>query len=76
MPKRKGSKLVYSSQEATQLIFMNSESEGEDIDLGEEIDGASNLDSDWEAEEEDTESSDEEVHLSSKRQKKSKNQNY
>ena len=69
MPKKQGSKTVYSGQEATQLILMNSESEGEHIDLGEEFEQDSDLDSDWEAEDEDLESTDEEVYLSSNRQR-------
>ena len=35
MPKKKGNKTICSSQEATQLIFMDSDSEGDEVDLGE-----------------------------------------
>ena len=53
----------FSSQGAAEIIFMNSESEGEDVDLGEDICGDSDFDtgSEYEAEEEDIESSDGEV---------------
>ena len=53
MPKMKGNKTIYSSQEATQLIFMNSDSEGENVELGEDFGEDSEKDSDWEPEEED-----------------------
>ena len=35
MPKKKGNKTIFSSQEASQLIFMDSDSEGDEVDLGE-----------------------------------------
>ena len=35
MPKKKGNKTIFSSQEATLLIFMDSDSEGDEVDLGE-----------------------------------------
>ena len=53
MPKMKGNKTIYSSQEATQLIFMNSDSEGENVELGEDFGEDSEKDSDWKPEEED-----------------------
>ena len=64
MPRKRGGKTIFSSQEAAEIIFMNSESKGEDVDLGEDICGDSDFDtgSEYEAEEEeDIESSDEEV---------------
>ena len=72
MPRIRGSKTVYSSQEASQLIFMDSESEGDEIDLGEENEGEdSYLDSEFQPEEQDTDSdSDEEIYLSLKKRKK------
>ena len=65
MPRKRGGKTIFSSQEAAEIIFMNYESEGEDVDLGEDICGDSDFDtsSEYEAEEEDIESSDEEVSL-------------
>ena len=62
MLRKRGGKTIFSSQEAAEVIFMNSESEGEDVDL-EDICGDSDFDtgSEYEAEEEDIESSDEEV---------------
>ena len=32
MPKKKGNETIFSSQEATQLIFMDSDSEGDEVD--------------------------------------------
>ena len=63
MPRKRGGKTIFISQEAAEIIFMNSESEGEDVDLGEDICGDSDFDtgSEYEAEEEDIESSIEEV---------------
>ena len=45
MPKRKGTQILYSSQEASQMIFMDTLSEGSDVDLTEDLD---NLDLDFE----------------------------
>ena len=57
MPRIRGSKTIYSSQEASQLIFMDSESEGDEIDLGEENECEdSYLDNEFKAEQ-DTDSS-------------------
>ena len=56
MPKRKGNKIVYSSQEATEMIFMNSDSEGDDVDLGEHICDDIEESSHWEPDQEDTDS--------------------
>ena len=72
MPRIRGSKTVYSSQEASQVIFMDSESEGDEIDLGEENQCEdSYLDTEFEEEEQDTDSSsDEEIYLSPKKRKK------
>ena len=53
MPKIRGGKTFYSGQEASQLIFMNSDSEGEDVYLGEDLVEHSEKGSDWEADEED-----------------------
>ena len=44
MPRKRGGKTIFSSQEAAEIIFMNSESEGEDVDLGEDICGDSDFD--------------------------------
>ena len=38
MPKIRGNKTIYSSLEASQLIFMNSDSEEDDVDLGKNCD--------------------------------------
>ena len=35
MPKKKGNETIFSSQEATQLNFTDSDSEGDEVDLGE-----------------------------------------
>ena len=67
MPKIRGNKTVYSSLEASQLIFMNSDSEEDDVDLGENCDEDSEKGSDWEPTEEDldTQSEEETDNLSS-----------
>ena len=33
MPRKMGNETIFSSQEATQLIFMDSDSEGDEVDL-------------------------------------------
>ena len=53
MPKIRSNKAHYSVQEATQLIMMDSDSDEDDIDLGENLGEDSEKDSDWEADEED-----------------------
>ena len=37
MPKRKGGKVLYNATEAGEMIWMNSDSEGDNIDLGEDL---------------------------------------
>ena len=44
MPRKRGEKTFFSSQKAAEIIFMNSENEGEDVDLGEDICGDSDFD--------------------------------
>ena len=57
MPRKRGDKITYSSLEASQLIFMDSESEGEDIHLAEDLDlEDTDLDSDFEPDEQDADS--------------------
>ena len=46
MPKKKVSKLLYSSTEVGEMICMNSDCEGGDIDLGEDLELGSDLDQD------------------------------
>ena len=53
MPKKKGNETIFSSQEATQLIFMDSDSEGDEVDLGENYCEESDKESDWEPDQED-----------------------
>ena len=59
MSQYKDTKPVYSSQEATQLIFTDSERKGEDIDIAKDFFGPCTIDSksDFEPNEEDIESS-------------------
>ena len=47
MPKRKGGKTVYSATEAGEMVCMNSDSEGDEINLGEDLDKMS-ISSDYE----------------------------
>ena len=53
MPKKKGNETIFSSQEATQLIFMDSDSEGDEVDLDENYCEYSDKESDWEHDQED-----------------------
>ena len=53
MPKKKENETIFSSQEATQLIFMDSDSEGDEVDLGENYCEDSDKESDWEHDQED-----------------------
>ena len=53
IPKKKGNETMFSSQEATQLIFMDSDSEGDEVDLGENYCEDSDKESDWEPDQED-----------------------
>ena len=53
MPMKKGNETMFSSQEATQLIFMDSDSEGDKVDLGENYCEDSDKESDWEPDQED-----------------------
>ena len=46
MPKRKVGKLLYSATEVGEMICMNSDSEGGEIDLGEDLELDSDLDQD------------------------------
>ena len=49
MPRKGGDNIIYSSSEASQLIFMDSESEGDDMDLAEDLDlDDTDIDSDFE----------------------------
>ena len=71
MSRKKGSKNIFSVQEAAQMVFMDTESEGEDVDLGDDdIYANSNLDSDFVPTEQDTESSDEEISFPSNKRKR------
>ena len=60
MPQIRGNKTICSSQEESQLIFMNSDSEGDDVDLAENCEQDSEKDSEWEADEEDVDTQSEE----------------
>ena len=60
MPKRKGGKTVYSATEAVEMVCMNSDSEGDDIDLGEDFESmALSSDNEDDIEFEDNNSDDE-----------------
>ena len=48
IPKKKGNETIFSSQEATQLTFMDSDSEGDEVDIGENYCEDSDKESDWE----------------------------
>ena len=57
MPRTRGDKIIYSTFEASQMIFMDTESEGDDIDLAEDLDlDDTDLDSDFQPDEQDAES--------------------
>ena len=75
MPKKRGNKIIYSSQEATQLIFMDSDSEGDEVDLGENYCEDSDKESDWEPDQEDldTQSEQEDEDVNSPRPSKIEN---
>ena len=61
MPRRMGTQILYSSQEASQMIFMDTLSEGSDVDLAEDLDNSDlDFEPDIEPEEQDTELSSEE----------------
>ena len=47
---------MYSGLEAGEMVCMNSDSGGDDVDLAEEL-VSSDLDSDWQAEDEDVQNS-------------------
>ena len=65
MPRKRGNQTIYSSQEASQMIFMDTLSEGSDVDLAEDLDSVGLAsDSDFEPEEEDTELSSEDENQS------------
>ena len=53
MPKKKGNETICSPQEATQLIFMDSDSEGDEVDLGGNYCEDSDKESGWEPDQED-----------------------
>ena len=67
MPKKKGNKTIFSSQEATKLIFMDSDSKEDEVDLGENYGEDSDKESDWEPDQEylDTQSEQEDEDFSS-----------
>ena len=79
MPMKKGNKAIFSSQEATQLIFLDSDSEGDEVDLGENYCKDYDKESDWEPDREDldTQSEQEDEDFNSPRpSKKQKLGNY
>ena len=53
MSKEKGNETICSSQEATQLIFMDSDSEGDKVELGKNYCKDFDRGSDWEPDQED-----------------------
>ena len=75
MPKKKGNETIFSSQEATQLIFRDSDSEGNEVNLGENYCEDSDKESDWEPNQEDldTQSEQEDEDFNSLRPSKNKN---
>ena len=75
MPKKKGELDHFSSQEATQLIFMDSDSEGDEVDLDENYCKDSDKESDWEPHQEDldTQSEQEDKDFNSPRPSKNEN---
>ena len=56
MSRKKGNKQVFNTQEATNLILMDCDSDEGEIDLGDSCDDDSAKDSDWEADEQDVDS--------------------
>ena len=52
MPQIKGGKVVYSGLEGGEMVCVNSDSKGDDVDLAEELVNL-DLDSDWEGEDGD-----------------------
>ena len=74
MPKKKRNETIVSSQEATQLIYMDSDSEGDEVDLGENYCEDSDKESDWEPDQEDldTQSEQEDEDFNSPRPSKMK----
>ena len=62
MPKKKGNETIFSSQEATQLIFVDSDSEGDEGHLGENYCEDSDKESDWEPDQEDLDTQSEQEH--------------
>ena len=75
MLKKKGNETIFSSQEATQLIFMDSDSEGDEVDLGENHCEDSDKESDWEPDQEylDTLSEQEDEDFNAPRPSKNEN---
>ena len=74
MPKKKGNETIFSSQEATQLHVMDSDSEGMNW-LGENYCEDSDKESDWEPDQEDldTQSEQEDEDFNSPRPSKNEN---
>ena len=56
MSGKKGNKQVFNTQEATNLILMDCDSDEGEIDLADSCDDDSAKDSDWEADEQDVDS--------------------
>lgn len=75
MPKIRGNKNVYSSEEPSQLIVMDSDREGDDVDLGENCEQDSEKDSEWEPDEEDVDIQSEEENDDLNSSKLTKNEN-
>ena len=72
MPKRKGGKTVYSATEAVEMVCMNSDSEGDDIDLGEDFESmalSSNNEDDIEFEDNNSDDENEESCVSPPKKK-------
>ena len=63
MPEKKGNETMVISQEATQLFFMDSDSEEDEVDLGENYCEDSDKESDWDQEDLDTQSEQEDEDL-------------
>ena len=75
MPKKKVNETIFCSQEATQLIFMDSASEGDEVHLSKNYCEDSDKESDWEPNQEDldTQSEQEDEDVNSPRPSKNKN---
>lgn len=76
MCRTRGDKIIYSSFEASQMIFMDTESEGDYIDLAEDSDlDDTDLDSDFQADEQDAESETDEENTPQRLNRKRKGTN-